>query len=384
VDHAKAQEQRRLMKVVSVMTSGVPGGGEFAAVNMLEALSARGHQSVMLTDQLELAVRCNLEAREIDLGPKLSRSSYRGLLARWPLLLARLRGELEHEWPYDVLLVHFKKEQLLAACLPQRLRAMLVWAEWGPVPNEMRTGLGRRAYVAAARHTDVVMAVSAATRESLRGAGMPAERIHVVPNALRVDDLSFNVAGRERVRREHGIPADAPVVGCISRFHPKKRNDVVVDAVVRLRRADVHLVMAGEGSSEADLRRRARPLGERAHFLPAPGRDLANVCSTFDVSVFCPSPTEGAPLAVIHSMLAARPCVATASEGVDGLIVPGAGTVVSPEHDAAAVADVLRQYLHDAPRRVREGAVARSIAERLCAAPAVAARIERLLLNARR
>jgi len=372
------------MKVVSVMTSGVCGGGEFAAVNMLEALSARGHQTVMLTDQLEVAARRKVEAREIDLGPKLSRSSYRVLLARSPLLLARLRSELEREWPYDVLLVHYKKEELLASCLPRRLRAVLAWAEWGPVPSEMRTGAGRRAYLAAARRAELVMAVSEATRDSLGRVGVPAERIHVVPNALRVDDLRFSAAGRDRVRREHGIPRDVPVVGCISRFHPKKRNDVVVDAVVQLGRDDVHLVMAGEGDTEADLRRRARPLGERAHFLPAPGMDLANVCSTFDVSVFCPSPTEGAPLAVIHAMLTGRPCVATASEGVDGLIVPGGGTVVSPEHDAAAVAAVLREYVDDGPRRAREGAVARSIAEQLCAAPAVAARVERLLLSARR
>ena len=33
------------------------------------------------------------------------------------------------------------------------------------------------------------------------------------------------------MRSELGIPDDAFVVGCISRFHPKKRNDVVVEAV---------------------------------------------------------------------------------------------------------------------------------------------------------
>ena len=198
------------MKVVSVMTSGVCGGGEFAAVNMLEALSARGHQTVMLTDQLEVAARRKVEAREIDLGPKLSRSSYRVLLARSPLLLARLRSELEREWPYDVLLVHYKKEELLASCLPRRLRAVLAWAEWGPVPSEMRTGAGRRAYLAAARRAELVMAVSEATRDSLGRVGVPAERIHVVPNALRVDDLRFSAAGRDRVRREHGIPRDVP------------------------------------------------------------------------------------------------------------------------------------------------------------------------------
>jgi glycosyltransferase involved in cell wall biosynthesis len=223
------------------------------------------------------------------------------------------------------------------------------------------------------------MAVSDGTRDSLCEVGVPAERVHVVPNALPVDSLRFSATGRRRLRAELGIPLDAPVIGCVSRFHRKKRNDVAIDAVVRLARDDIHLVMAGEGESEAELRRRAAPLDDRVHFLPTPGSELVNVCSAFDVTVFCPSPTEGAPLAVLHAMLTGRPCVATAAEGVSDLIMPGAGTIVSPEHDPAALADALRAYVDDDQRRSREGKAARAIAERICAAPAVAARIEQLI-----
>ena len=153
------------MKVVSVMTSDAPGGGEFAAVNMLEALGNRGHATVLLTNQIDVAAGRTVPVRAIDLGPKLSRASYRALAPRWPSLLARLRRELEREWPYDVLIVHFKKEQLLSAALPRRLRAKLLWAEWGPVPKQMRHGAGRWAYLGAARRADLILAVSAGTRD---------------------------------------------------------------------------------------------------------------------------------------------------------------------------------------------------------------------------
>jgi glycosyltransferase involved in cell wall biosynthesis len=371
--------ESRPLKVVSVMTSDSVGGAEFAAVNMLDALSARGHHTVLLTNRTEVATGRSIEIREIDLGRKLSRASYRTLATSSPALLTRLRRELEREYPYDVLVVHFKKEQLLAALLPRRLRARLLWAEWGPVPRQMLFGPGRWAYRAAARRADLILAVSAGTRDSVCALGVPAPQVHVVPNALPVPYAYFNERGRIRVREEHGIPLDALVVGCVSRFHPKKRNDVVVDAVVGLGRDDVHLVMAGEGEAEADLRRRARPLGDRAHFLATPGADIPNVCSSFDISVFCPSATEGAPLAVIHSMLASRPCLASADEGVAGLIVPGAGAISSPEHDPDALAELLRVYLDDPARRTREGAAAHEIADRLFAAPVVAARIEALI-----
>jgi glycosyltransferase involved in cell wall biosynthesis len=367
------------MKIVSVMTSDAIGGAEFAAVNMLDALSKRGHQTVLLTNHAEVAAGRDVGVRAIDLGPKLSAASYRSLAARSATLLARLRRGLDREWPYDVMVVHFKKEQLLTTLLPRRLRAMLVWAEWGPVPRQMLHGPGRRVYLAAARRADLILAVSAGTRDSVCAAGVPARQVHVVPNALPVPDSYFSEPGRVRVRQEHGIPLNALVVGCVSRLHAKKRNDVAVDAVVRLGRPDVHLVLAGDGEAEPDLRRRARPLGERAHFLPNPGREIANVCSSFDISVFCPSPTEGAPLAVIHSMLASRPCLATAAEGVSGLIVPGAGAISSPEHDPAALAKLLSDYVDDPDRRAREGATAHAIADSRFAAPIVAAQIEALI-----
>src|SRR5207248_8623832 len=99
------------------------------------------------------------------------------------------------------------------------------------------------------------------------------------------------------VRQQLNMPDGAFVVGCISRFHPKKRNDVVAEAVVRMEDPNVHLIMAGAGETEAQLRAQMAPMGDRAHFLPTPTDDVADVLSSFDVSVFCPSPTEGAPRA---------------------------------------------------------------------------------------
>ena len=43
------------MKVVSVMTTESRGGAEFAAVEMLDVLRARGHETVMLTNQPAIA-----------------------------------------------------------------------------------------------------------------------------------------------------------------------------------------------------------------------------------------------------------------------------------------------------------------------------------------
>jgi glycosyltransferase involved in cell wall biosynthesis len=370
------------VKIVSVMTTDSSGGAEFAAVEMLEALRRRGHETVMLTDMPGIGRDTEITVEPIALGPKLSLGSWVGLAARWPLLLGRLGSALRRQSPFDVLLVHYKKEQLLVPMLPPNLRGTVVWDEWGPVPFPLRKGIPRRAYLAAARGVPLVMAVSEGTRSSVVDVGVEPSKVVMVPNVLRTEEIRFTEQGRARVRGELGIPEQAFVVGCISRFHPKKRNDVVVEAVVGLEDPRVHLILAGDGETEGQLRSLAAPLGERAHFIPTPGPEVPDVLSAFDVSVFCPSPTEGAPRAVILGMLAERPCLSTGAEGVADMITPEIGGIADPENDPASLRALLVRYLAEPERAAREGAAARIHAERTYAAPVVAETIERLLETA--
>jgi glycosyltransferase involved in cell wall biosynthesis len=370
------------VKIVSVMTTDSSGGAEFAAVEMLEALRQRGHDTVMLTDVPAMARDTEVRVSPISLGPKLSTGSWIGLMLRWPRLRAGLREALAAQAPYDVLMVHYKKEQLLAGMLPAELRRTLVWAEWGPVPFPLRKGLPRRAYLRAGERAKLVMAISEGTRHSVADVGVPLEKIVVVPNVMRADEIRFTEEGRARVRGELGIPADAFVVGCISRFHFKKRNDVVVNATIALDDPRVHLILAGNGDTEPELRQLAAPLGERVHFIDTPGAEVPDVLSAFDVSVFCPSPTEGAPRATILGMLASRPCLSTGAEGVADMIMPEFGGISTPENDPEALRALIAPYLQDPERVAREGAAARAYAEQTYAAPVVAEQIERLLADA--
>jgi glycosyltransferase involved in cell wall biosynthesis len=364
------------------MTTDSSGGAEFAAVEMLEALRQRGHETVMLSDVPTIARDTQVQVSPIAIGPKLSTKSWIGLALRWPLLSRRLRRALRAHAPYDVLMVHYKKEQLLVRRLPDELRRTVVWAEWGPVPFPLRRGFPRRAYLAAGKQAALVLAISEGTLRSVAEVGVEQSKIVVVPNVLRTDEIRFSEEGRARVRGELGIPPDAFVVGCISRFHPKKRNDVVVRAVCALADPRVHLILAGDGETEQELRALAAPLRERAHFIPTPGAEVPDVLSAFDVSVFCPSPTEGAPRAVILGMLASRPCLSTGAEGVSDMIRPEFGGITSPENEPDSLQVLIARYIDDPQRLAREGDAARAYAEQTYAAPVVAELIEGLLDNA--
>jgi glycosyltransferase involved in cell wall biosynthesis len=364
------------VKIASLMTSDELGGAEYANANLVAGLVERGHDAVLVTDRPEVAHETGLRTRKVDLGPKLSTRSVARTVLTAPRTLWRLARALRAERP-DVTLVHYKKEQLLTALLPRAVTGRRVWAEWGPVPFPMRQGLPKRAYRAAAARSTAIMAASEPTKRTITDLGVPAAKVTVVPNLVDTR-VGPDAQARAELRAEWGAGPATFVIGCVSRFQAKKRNDVVVDAAIALG-GDVLLVMGGDGDEEAALRERAEPLGDRARFVPTPGSWLARFLSACDVLVFAPSPTEGAPRAIILGQLTATPVVATAAEGADGLIEAGTGTIVTPGHDPEATAEALRGYRDDPDRRRREGAAARAMALERYDRDRVLATVERVL-----
>lgn len=363
------------------MTTDSRGGGEFAAVDLLDGLVARGHEAVLLATAPDLAAGTAIRAQRLDLGPKLSRRSWRQIMLRWPRYVSRLRTALEREAPYDALLLHFKKEQLMSLRLSARLRSSLVWAEWGPLPEPMRRGLPGRMYQAAARRVALIIAVSDNTRDSLVDAGVESSKVVVVPNLLDTETLRFDAEARRRLRGEWGIDEQAFVVGCISRFHPHKRNDVLIDALDHL--PDAVVVFAGDGEDEPVLRARAARFGERVRFFPTPRGYVQDVLSACDVQVFAAAPVEGSPRSIGFGQLTERPVIATARVGAVGeMIVPGTGAIIAPDNDPRALADCLAAYRDDPARRAKEGEAARKHAIERHGAESVLGLVERALEGA--
>lgn len=354
------------MHVVSVQTSNEKGGGEFANVDLLEGLHHRGWRVRLVTNFPELADGTPVPVTPIDLGPKLSASSVATVGTRFGLYVARLRRTLAAEAarePIDAVLLHYKKEQVMTRLLPRDVAGRVVWAEWGPLPYDFRTGVPRRVYAASARRVSHVVCISENTQDTIVDGGVPRARTSVIPNLVDTSLTDLVPEARARWRAQWGADADTFVVGCVSRFQRKKRNDVVIDAMAHVPEdRPVLLVFFGEGDEEPALRERAARYGARVRFEPNPRGYVEEVLSACDVQVFAPSPTEGAPRSVILGQLCRRPIVATDAEGAGPMIPAGSGTVVTPGHDPAALAEVLLGYAADPERVAREGEAARAVA----------------------
>lgn len=366
-------------RIVSVMTTASRGGAEYANVDLLARLAARGWQTTLLTNLPDLVDGTAVQARPIDLGPKLSRRDAVRVVAGFPRYAARLRRALQDEHrraPIDVTLLHFKKEQLMTPFLPATA-GRIVWAEWGPLPVPMRRPPARGIYAAAAARAAHIIAVSDATRSSLVTAGVPASQISVLPPVVAAD-VTFDAAARARVRAEWGATDATFVVGCVSRLSGGKRVDVLIDAVARMDDR-VMLVIAGSGSDAAALRARAAPLGNRVRFLPTVRGHVSEVLSGFDVQAFAPQPQEGVPRSLMLGMLMGLCVLATGPEGAAPVL--GATAVARPAHDPAAVAELLERHRADPELCRREGEALQVVARERFDPERITDEAERVLLG---
>lgn len=265
---------------------------------------------------------------------------------------------------------------LLRGAVPGRV----VWAEWGPLPIPMRRSPVRQLYASAAAAADHVLAVSGDTAASLVEAGVPSDRVSVLPPVVTAD-LAFDASGRARMRAEWGATDDTFVIGCVSRLSPGKRIDVLIDAVARMD-GDVRLVIAGSGENGLRLREQAAPLGDRVRFLPTVRGRVSEVLSAFDVQVFAPQPQEGVPRSLMLGMLMGLSVLATGPEGAAGLLDTAA--VATPAHDPAAVAALLARHRADPSMCRREGDALKTMASERFDPARITAEAERILLGRER
>lgn len=187
----------------------------------------------------------------------------------------------------------------------------------------------------------------------------------VIPNGIDLPPAP-TPARREEARARLGLHPEHTVFGIVARLAPQKAHEVLLCAVARLApdRPGLRLVMVGGGEREGALRALADELGlaDRVLFTGV-RRDVAKLLPGFDVSCLS-SVHEGVPLAVLESMAAGLPVVATACGALPDLITEGVEGHLVPAGDVTALAARLGELADDPVRRAELGARARARAER--------------------
>ena len=244
----------------------------------------------------------------------------------------------------DVVHTHGYRPDVLAGGVARRLGHATVTTVHGFTGGGVRNRLYEWLQVRAFRHYGAVVVVSRPLREQLAAAGVPVDRLVVIPNAFAA---SVAPVSRATARAALGLPADGYRLGWVGRLSQEKGADVLIDALALLRDLPIALSILGSGRDAEALAARARAAGvaDRIRW-HGTVRDAGRLFTAFDCFVLS-SRTEGTPIVLFEAMAAGVPVVTTAVGGVPDVVSPREALLVNPA-DPSALAEGLRNVYGDA------------------------------------
>ncbi len=338
--------------VLHVVDTLEVGGLERVVTDLAIAQQASGQRVAVFSIQACAGFRAELEAAgvEVVVGAK------RGMLDR--RVLRALRATIR-ERGIEVVHTHNFVPNYYAALALTALRGAPALVN---TVHNMGTRLSNRRlrwlYRASLWRTRRVAMVGTQVRDRFVGSGFVGEgKAEVVLNGIPFDRFAAAAATRASARDALGIAADALVAGCVGRLVPVKNHALLLDGLpwLRERHPRLHMVLAGDGPLDAELRAQAAALGVSDHVTIGSRGDVAAVLPAYDVYVQ-PSLSEGLSIALLEAAAARRAIVATAVGGNPEIVEHGIrGLLVAPG-DGKALREAVDALLADAARREQLGA----------------------------
>jgi L-malate glycosyltransferase len=206
------------------------------------------------------------------------------------------------------------------------------------------------------RCCDGIICNSQAAAAELRKQGLPAEKVCVIGNGLSPSLFAETAAA---------LPKTAGLfrVAMIARMNtPAKNHLSLLRAVAKVPRSvALEVLFVGDGPLRSGLEREANALGIMQNVVFLGDRaDIPAILASVDATVL-PSSSESLSNAILESMAAGVPVIATDVGGNRELLADGRGILI-PAGSDTAMAQALEQIAADGMRRERIGRKARTYA----------------------
>ena len=308
-----SRQERAPLRIIAHNGSPEWGGGEIALVDLLLGLANRGHRVTLLCNRglvAEAAQARGVETRLLRLGGDLAVHD----ALRLALLLRRERP--------DVFVVGTFRKLWLAALGARMAKVPKLVVRIGlssDTPRNFKYRFVLRRWV------DHVVCVAEAMRKSYAEA-LPELEPRLTTIYKGIPPLGTRLE-KGAARWALGLPAEACLLGSVSRLVSQKRLGRLLESMVFLRE-DTHVAIAGDGPLRGALGQHARQLGlrHRVHFLGYQA-NIATLMDAVDALVIA-SDREGMSGAMLEAMSRGVPVISTD--------VSGAREALEPENDGRA------------------------------------------------
>lgn len=265
---------------------------------------------------------------------------------------------LLQEGSYDIVHVHTPIASILtrfaSATLRRKTRPVLIYTAHGfhfhgggaPVTNRVYRYVERLGGF----WTDYLVVINEEDRRAaLSQRLVPHERVRYMPGiGVDLDQYRSTIDSTigDNIRRELAIPIEAPLLLMVGELVANKRPRDAILALSLMTNRSTHLVMAGGGPLEGELRRLCVRfgVGNRVHLLGF-RRDVVSLMQAADILVMT-SQREGLPRSVMEAQAIGLPVVGTDVRGIRDLLNDGRGSIV-PLGQPRSLADELDRLLED-------------------------------------
>ena len=356
------------MKILFVLPAYYPaldyGGPVPVAQDLARRLTARGHEVTVLTTNLltkSSKLGNKTEEREVD----GIRTVYLNSVARyhWVGITPDVFGYLSRELPsFDVAHLYGYREfiNLAAARRAHALGKPYVLQALGTT-TRMKRSLGKKLVYdtlfgsSILKNAAALIAKSEVERQQYEAAGIPPEKVALVPNGMEIPEEARRVVPGN-FRKAHGIGESETLLLFLGRIDPIKGLDLLIKAFARVKGAGVRLAVVGPDEGlQGELERLARERGVGGSIVFTGGLYGAQKWEAYtDADAYVlPSAFENFPRTVLEAMGCGTPVLITDRCGIASQIRDRAGLVVP--YEEGALAEALRRLLNDPDLREKLG-----------------------------
>jgi glycosyltransferase involved in cell wall biosynthesis len=203
---------------------------------------------------------------------------------------------------------------------------------------------------------------SHAARRNAAALGIPAARIHVLPNVIDLPAFDDRAAASSAA----GLEQRRPTLVTVCRLYPVKRVDrfLRIVALLSSRVPELRALVVGDGPEQKALADLARDLGLLPGTVEFLGRrnDVPAILVAAD-ALLVTSDHEGFPNVILEAMAAGRPVVTSPAGDAPAVVQEGVTGYVVPSEDLEAAADRLAELFSSTTLRQTLGQAGRRRAE---------------------